>query len=74
LWTSYDKNGNGLLDKEEAKKFLKSFVNAVGKSGPATNSALESAFILCDTNHSGYINKTEMTEYCRKVVTGQTHF
>ena len=67
IWGQYDKDGNGHLDKKEAKAFvLKTIVNMQGET-KFTDQEFEECFKEFDKDGSGTIEKSEMAIFIKKV-------
>ena len=56
IWAQYDTNGNGTLDRDEAKKFLD---DICGKD-PKMNEQRSQLEALIDSNGDGNLDKAEM--------------
>ena len=69
IWSEYDKDGNGHLDKEEAKSFVrKTLVEAAGVTdGDFTDADFDACFSEFDKDKSGTIEKEEMAAFIKKV-------
>ena len=68
IWNEYDKDGNGHLDKEEAKSFVKkTLVEAAGGEGDFTDEDFDACFAEFDKDKSGTIEKEEMAVFIKKV-------
>lgn len=68
LWTKFDDNDNGVLDKEEAKEFYKHcVVELKGKKNFRETHFLE-WFDIVDTDGSGTIEKDEMTDCIKRLL------
>lgn len=77
MWSQYDVDGNGILDKEEAKKFLQTSLLAMsgtvgGKAGQVSDEAFMHVFRLIDTDHSGGIDRNEMQTLMSKLLKGES--
>jgi len=68
LWAKYDLDGNGYLDKNEAKKFISDTLGSLGASTDIEDSAYDEAFAEFDTDNSGTITKNNMIEYMKKLL------
>ena len=68
IWTTYDTDKSGSLDKEETKKFvtqtLAEMQDADGNIDPAE---FEKTFAEFDKDNSGTIEKDEMAAFIKKV-------
>ena len=68
IWAEYDKDGNGHLDKEEAKSFVrKTLVEAAGGESDFTDADFDACFLEFDKDRSGTIEKEEMATFIKKV-------
>ena len=68
IWAQYDKEGNGVLDKEEAKEFVsQTIVGSRDRLSSFTDEDFEACFKLFDEDGSGTIEKNEMANFIKKV-------
>jgi Ca2+-binding EF-hand superfamily protein len=66
IWTTYDKDGSGSLDKEESFAFVK---DAIGQLGGAVNEeGFNEAFGAIDVDGSGQLTKAEMARFIQKMM------
>ena len=69
IWAQYDKDGNGALDKEETKSFVKATLGEMSEDN--NNEFSEDDFNACfaefDKDGNGTIDKAEMAIFIRKV-------
>ena len=72
LWSQYDKNENGYLEKEEALEFIRNTITDVASDVAQDDEAIEQAFQEFDVDGNGRIAKPEMINYIRKVMTQAT--
>jgi hypothetical protein len=74
VWTTYDTNGSGVLEKEEAMKFVKDSLTQMNSGRSAyeyKDSDFGAFFDELDKDHSGSIDKGEMFTFISKVISGQ---
>ena len=70
VWSQYDKDGNGFLDKEECKAFIKDSLHELGQDANGVDvldEAYEAAFKEYDADGTGSISKGEMAAYLKKL-------
>ena len=67
IWTKYDKDNSGFLDKEETKAFVKDTMEEMSDNGTWDNKEFEKCFQEFDKDGSGTIEKAEMTVFIKKV-------
>jgi len=56
MWSNYDKDNSGGLDKDEAKKFLKTAVTVVNPNY-WDQQMMQTVFNIIDSDHDGHLNK-----------------
>ena len=66
-WSEWDKNGNGVVDLEEAKPVLGPVMETAFGS-KVTQDDLKAAFAACDTDKSSGLSKEELFSYCAKAI------
>ena len=66
MWSTYDTDGNGYLDKEETKRFVMDTLKSMGTTDNVSQEDLDAAFIEFDTDKTGKITKENMIAYMRK--------
>jgi len=74
VWKTYDTNGSGVLEKEEAMKFVKDSLGQMNSGGSAyeyKETDFAAFFDELDKDHSGSIDKGEMFLFIQKVISGQ---
>ena len=64
IWQKYDTNGNGILDKKEAHKFLRDYMYEVTGEEP-TLEDVERNFDTMDTDKSNDIDKEECLKFLK---------
>ena len=64
IWMKYDKNKNGVLDKEEAFAFLDDMMKEVTGQRP-TQEEIESNFKILDEDGSGDVSKEETFKFIK---------
>ena len=68
IWTQYDADNSGSLDKEETKQFVKNtLADMAGQDGAFNDEDFEACFNEFDEDGSGYIEKNEMVVFIKKV-------
>ena len=68
LWKTYDKDGNGYLDKQETKAFVIDTLGATGLgSNDFTQEQFDEVWVSIDTEKSGTIEKREMLKFMRQL-------
>ncbi len=68
LWSQYDKDGSGMLDKDEAKVFIMSTLADMGAADAQfSDEDYDACFLEFDVDGSGQISKGEMTAFIKKV-------
>ena len=68
IWAEYDKDGNGNLDKEETKAFVKkTLCDMSDDGGEFSDDDFEACFKEFDKDGSGTIEKDEMAVFIKKV-------
>ena len=66
LWKNYDTDGNGYLDKNETKAFVRETLGAAGmSSNDFTQEQFDEVWVTIDTDKSGRIEKPEMLKFLR---------
>ena len=68
IWATYDKDGNGALDKEETKNFVKATLTEMSDDNTEFSEAdFDACFAEFDKDGNGTIDKAEMAIFIRKV-------
>ena len=81
IWKQYDEDNNGVLDTEEAKKFVREMMSELvtthhagaggdeelGEPGDLDEEGFLQIFRMIDTDDSGTITKQEMFDYLRNI-------
>ena len=66
LWKNFDTDGNGYLEKNETKAFVKETLGAAGMgSSDFTQEQFDEVWVAIDTVKSGRIEKPEMLKFLR---------
>ncbi len=70
IWDKYDEDGNGLLNKEEAQKFVNDILNDItpgqciqAANEPTTPDGFDEVFSKIDINGDGAVSQNEMLVY-----------
>ena len=71
IWSKYDQNKNGVLDREEAFAFLKDMMAEVTGQAP-TQEEIESNFKILDEDGSGDVSKEETYKFIKGYRIGHT--
>ena len=66
MWATYDADGNGVLDREETKRFVMDTLKSMGTTDEISDADLDAAFAEFDTDNTGKISKDNMIAYMRK--------
>ena len=66
LWEKYDADGNGYLDRNEAKMFVKDLMGQVPDDG-FFKAMIDSVFREVDDDNSGTLDKAEMEDFLKKM-------
>lgn len=74
MWSQYDANNNGVLDRSEAIAMIRQFLKAFGDGGAVSESAMNVAFDAIDVNRNGTVDKAEMNLLILKVLDGGSMF
>ena len=67
IWTNYDKDNSGFLDKTETKQFVKNTLLEVNEKGDFSESEFEKCFKEFDKDGNGQISRDEMKAFIKKV-------
>ena len=67
IWTEYDKDGNGNLDKNETKAFVKKTLTEMSGGDEFSDEDFEACFKEFDKDGNGTIEKDEMAIFIKKV-------
>ena len=62
IWTQYDKDGNGVLDKTEMRSFVEATITQSGVNKVVTDEEFNQIFAQFDLDSSSTIEKDEMRE------------
>ena len=66
MWSQYDADGNGFLDKQETIRFVMDTLKSMGTTDNISQEDMDSAFAEFDTDKTGKITKENMIAYMRK--------
>ena len=67
IWEEYDKDGNGCLDKQETKAFVKNTLSEMNDNASIEEQDFDDTFKEFDKDGSGTIEKDEMAAFIKKV-------
>ena len=67
IWTEYDKDGNGNLDKNETKAFVQKTLAEMAGNEEFSDEDFDACFKEFDKDGSGTIEKDEMALFIKKV-------
>ena len=68
IWSKYDDDNSGELDKEETKLFVQDTLAGVeAESSPFSDEDFDACFLLFDKDGSGSIDKSEMVQFIIQV-------
>ena len=69
LWAQYDTDGNGYLDREETKRFVKDSMTEMGaNTSEFTDAHFEETFREFDVDNTGTVTKANMVTYMKKLI------
>ena len=86
IWKTYDQDGNGVLDRDEAKQFMREMMSEIvmiqpkddyddDGTTPAQNEFDEDGFsqifTTLDADNSGTISQDEMVDYLKNICGAQ---
>ena len=63
IWSEYDDDNSGVLDKEETKRFIMSTIKDMGDGESFTNEDFEKCFKKVDSDGSGTVDPEEMLQF-----------
>ena len=66
IWDQYDNDGNGVLDKEETKRFVVEQLEEIEEGRMFDDDDFDECFRNFDVDGSGTIDKLEMVEFIKK--------
>ena len=67
IWTQYDTDGNGTLDKNETKEFVKKTLGEMDSNDDFSDEDFNACFAEFDKDGNGTIDKAEMALFIKKV-------
>ena len=67
IWSQYDKDNSGYLDKKESRPFVAQTLVDMGESGDFSEEEFEGCFKEFDKDGNGQISKEEMRDFIKKV-------
>ena len=69
LWSIFDRDNSGILNKDDANEFLKSAIRDITGKEP-TEYQVERDYIKMDLDNSGHIDKEKAVKYLKGVKIG----
>jgi len=63
IYTTYDKNNDGWLNRGEAKKFLFEYMKSIGYKGELNDGIFRNFFDRYDSDATGTITREEMKAF-----------
>jgi Ca2+-binding EF-hand superfamily protein len=70
IWSTYDVDNSGELDKEETKKFVQDTLGNLGSGDEFSDEAFSEVFATFDKDGSGNIDKAEMVTFIKQLLGG----
>ena len=67
IWSKYDTDGNGNLDKEETKQFVRDTLSDMSDGAGFNDEDFDQCFREFDKDNSGTIEKGEMVQFIKQV-------
>ena len=67
IWTKYDQDNSGALDKEETKKFVQDTLSDMADGAGFNDDDFDQCFREFDQDGSGTIEKGEMVRFIKQV-------
>ena len=67
IWSNFDKDNSGYLDKNETKAFINSTLTEIGENSEYGEAEFEKCFKEFDKDGNGTISRDEMRAFIRKV-------
>ena len=67
IWTKYDDDNSGALDKEETKKFVQDTLSDMSDGAGFNDGDFDQCFAEFDKDGSGTIEKSEMVQFIKQV-------
>ena len=67
IWAQYDTDGNGTLDKNETKEFVKKTLTEMDSNDDFSDQDFDACFSEFDKDGNGTIDKDEMALFIKKV-------
>jgi Ca2+-binding EF-hand superfamily protein len=70
IWEKYDDDGNGSLDIDEARHFVKDILKDLGdeEGNVFEEDVFRSMFITFDEDNSGSLEKPELYKFIKKLI------
>ena len=73
IWAKFDKDKNGELDRNEARKFITATIAEMGTRETVTTDAFNTMFEEMDVNGNGRVDKEEMAIQIKKFLNLAIH-
>ena len=67
IWSKYDDDGNGYLDKDETKAFVRDTLSDMADGAGFNDDDFDQCFREFDKDNSGTIEKQEMVQFIKQV-------
>ena len=67
IWIKYDEDGNGFLDKQETKQFVKDTLCDMSDGGEFNDADFDECFTEFDKDGNGTIERDEMVFFIKRV-------
>ena len=67
IWTVFDSDDNGTLDKEETRSFIRKMLEEVGENPEFSDEEFDKCFKEFDADGSSTISKQEMKDFIMKI-------
>lgn len=68
IWSTYDKDNSGFLDKRETRAFIKSQLGKMGLEGEIPEALMDMCFQAFDKDGSGTVTRDEMRAFLKQMM------
>ncbi len=68
IWSTYDVDNSGALDKNETKKFVQDTLGNLGGGDEFSDEAFDEVFATFDKDNSGTVEKPEMVIFIKQLL------